>query len=345
MPGEISLQFGENTETLITTTTAPNAGISISNVCPAEWRTLTEWRRCETLNHPMTNAITHQGDINARMREIVVDWLHHVRDKFAMSSETLYMSVNILDRVLEKHTVSRRHLQLIATAALFISCKYEETQTPTVNDFVTISDSAFSKQQLLSAELLLLNRLQFECTLISPLKYRDSYLSQLHMDNVPGAYNLTTYLILTQLQKEGYFAPKASHICAAAVWLMRSSLDAQCQCEGAVKSTITIDGHFRDACVTCARTEPTLAFGEETPIDLKDLIATMYAAWLFQFQCNGVIDIKVSNGVGQIYGKDKYAGVALVHIPRPWFMDVENSTRSIQSTLTPHIQQEHAFAN
>jgi transcription initiation factor TFIIIB Brf1 subunit/transcription initiation factor TFIIB len=325
-------QDGE-TARLLNTPAPSSTGISINKSCPAEWRTLTEWRRSEMLNHPTINAINHQSDINARMREIVVDWLHHVRDKFAISSETLFMAVNILDRVLEKHTVSRRHLQLIASAALFIACKYEETEIPTLGDFVTISDSAFSKEQLLSAEMLLLNRLQFECTIISPLKYRDSYLSHLRMDTLPGAYNLTTYLILTQLQKDGYFAPKASHICAAAVWLTRSSLDDRCQCEGADRSTITIDGHFQDACATCTKTDPTLTFGDESPIDLKDLITSMYNAWLFQFQYNGVIDTKVSNGVGQIYAKEKYAGIALVHIPRPWFMDSEKTAQ--QRTQSP----------
>jgi transcription initiation factor TFIIIB Brf1 subunit/transcription initiation factor TFIIB len=305
----------EETLRVLNTTAPASTGICIDKSCPVEWRTLIEWRKSEMLNHPTANAINHQSDINARMREIVVDWLHYVRDKFSISSETLFLAVNILDRVLEKHTVSRRHLQLIASAALFIACKYEETSTPTLGDFVMISDSAFSKEQLLSAESLLLNRLQFECTMISPLKYRDLYLNRLGMNTLPSAYNLTTYLILTQLQKEGYFAPRASHICAAAVWLTRSSLNDRCQCEDTESSAVTKGEHG-----TCTKTDPTFTFGDEAPIDLKHLIAPMYNAWMFQYQNRKVTDSKISNGIGRIYGEDRYAAVALVYIPRPWFM-------------------------
>ena len=60
------------------------------------------------------------------MRGILLDWLVDVHLKFKLSPETLFMSVNLIDRYLEKVAISRSKLQLLGVSALFISCKYEE---------------------------------------------------------------------------------------------------------------------------------------------------------------------------------------------------------------------------
>lgn len=46
--------------------------------------------------------MSHQTEINDKMRAILVDWLIEVHLKFKLLSETLYITVNIIDRFLEK---------------------------------------------------------------------------------------------------------------------------------------------------------------------------------------------------------------------------------------------------
>jgi len=48
-----------------------------------------------------------QKHINSGMRSILVDWLVDVHYKFKLVPETLYLTVNLIDRYLEKEEVSR----------------------------------------------------------------------------------------------------------------------------------------------------------------------------------------------------------------------------------------------
>ncbi len=54
-----------------------------------------------------------QADINEKMRAILVDWLVEVHLKFKLMPETLYLTVNLIDRYLEAKPVTRRNLQLV----------------------------------------------------------------------------------------------------------------------------------------------------------------------------------------------------------------------------------------
>lgn len=67
-----------------------------------------------------------QPHINERMRSILVDWLVEVHLKFKLVPETLYLTINLIDRYLERKEVSRPKLQLIGVSCLLIASKYEE---------------------------------------------------------------------------------------------------------------------------------------------------------------------------------------------------------------------------
>jgi G2/mitotic-specific cyclin-B, other len=43
-----------------------------------------------------------QDDINEKMRSILVDWLIEVHLKFKLVPESLYLTVNLIDRYLER---------------------------------------------------------------------------------------------------------------------------------------------------------------------------------------------------------------------------------------------------
>ena len=83
------------------------------------------------------------------MRAILIDWLVEVHLKFKLVPESLYLTVNLIDRYLEKEQVNRQHLQLIGVTAMLIGCKYEEIYPPVVKDFVYITDNAYSKAEVL----------------------------------------------------------------------------------------------------------------------------------------------------------------------------------------------------
>jgi G2/mitotic-specific cyclin-B, other len=63
--------------------------------------------------------------------------------------ETLYLTVNIIDRFLERQNVQRKKLQLVGVTAMLLACKYEEVSVPVVEDLVQISDRAYTRQEIL----------------------------------------------------------------------------------------------------------------------------------------------------------------------------------------------------
>jgi cyclin B len=89
-----------------------------------------------------------QPHINEKMRSILVDWLIEVHLKFKLVPDTLYLTVNLIDRYLERKEVSRAKLQLIGVSCLLLASKYEEIYPPELRDLVYICDRAYTRQDV-----------------------------------------------------------------------------------------------------------------------------------------------------------------------------------------------------
>lgn len=59
---------------------------------------------------PRNGYMSTQLDINEKMRAILIDWLVDVNVKFRLVPETLFMTVNLIDRYLSQRTVTRHKL-------------------------------------------------------------------------------------------------------------------------------------------------------------------------------------------------------------------------------------------
>ena len=89
-----------------------------------------------------------QPHINEKMRSILVDWLIEVHLKFKLVPETLYLTINLIDRFLERKEVSRAKLQLVGVSCLLVASKYEELYPPELRDLVYICDRAYTRQDV-----------------------------------------------------------------------------------------------------------------------------------------------------------------------------------------------------
>jgi hypothetical protein len=49
--------------------------------------------------------LERQPELNRKMRAILIDWLISVHHKFKMHTETLFMAINLIDRVCCKKTI------------------------------------------------------------------------------------------------------------------------------------------------------------------------------------------------------------------------------------------------
>ncbi|CAH9053878.1 unnamed protein product [Cuscuta europaea] len=114
-----------------------------------------------------------QKDVSANMRGVLVDWLVEVAQEYSLCPETLYLTVNYLDRFLSVCPISRQKLQLLGISAMLIASKYEEISPPHVDDFCYITDNTFNQKEVLKMEQEVLKSLKFELgnpTILSFLK-------------------------------------------------------------------------------------------------------------------------------------------------------------------------------
>jgi len=144
--------------------------------------------------------MSQQTDINSRMRKILLDWLVEVHRKFQLLPQSFYLCVNLLDRYLSKTQVHRSRLQLTGCACLWISCKYHEIYAPEIQDFVYISDKAFTREDLVRTEVDVVEKLDFNLTVATPLSFAERFnkIGVHHLENEKekaDVNNLCLYLI------------------------------------------------------------------------------------------------------------------------------------------------------
>uniref|UniRef100_A0A5B7AJ50 Putative cyclin-A1-1-like n=1 Tax=Davidia involucrata TaxID=16924 RepID=A0A5B7AJ50_DAVIN len=122
-------------------------------------------RASETKKRPSTDFMDRiQKDINASMRAILIDWLVEVAEEYRLVPETLFLTVNYIDRYLSGNIINRQRLQLLGVACMMIAAKYEEICAPQVEEFCCITDNTYFKEEVLQMESAVLNYLKFEMT-------------------------------------------------------------------------------------------------------------------------------------------------------------------------------------
>ncbi|KAK7925972.1 hypothetical protein WMY93_008282 [Mugilogobius chulae] len=92
-------------------------------------------RQNEVKLRPQPDYLDKHPEITVGMRVILVDWLVEVAQEYRLRSETLYLAVNYTDR--------------FSPAPRF---KYEEIFPPELDEFVYITDSTYTKKQLIRME-------------------------------------------------------------------------------------------------------------------------------------------------------------------------------------------------
>jgi len=172
---------------------------------------------CELDSLPTPGYMKRQPDVNEKMRAILIDWLVEVHLKFKLVPETLYLTVNLIDRYLATVTVMREKLQLIGVTAMLIASKYEEIYAPEVQDFVYITDRAYSKSEILECEFSMLSALDFQVGHASSLCFLRRYFKLADAD--PFIFNLARYLLELSLVEYRMLKHQPSMLAAAALYL------------------------------------------------------------------------------------------------------------------------------
>ncbi|VAI93930.1 unnamed protein product [Triticum turgidum subsp. durum] len=184
------------------------------------------YRRTEELSCVSPTYMAHQSDINEKMRGILIDWLIEVHYKLELLGETLFLTVNIIDRYLARENVARKKLQLVGVTAMLLACKYEEVSVPVVEDLILICDRAYSREDILDMERTIVDRLEFNMSVPTPYCFMRRFLKAAGSDKKLEL--LSFFLIELSLVDYKMLKFQPSMLAAAAIYT------AQCTLNGCV---------------------------------------------------------------------------------------------------------------
>ncbi|KAK3100665.1 hypothetical protein FSP39_023363 [Pinctada imbricata] len=180
-------------------------------------------REEELKNRAKSTYMKKQQDITTSMRSILIDWLVEVSEEYKLHRETLFLTVNYIDRFLSQMAVQRGKLQLVGAASMFLAAKYEEIYPPDVGEFAYITDDTYTKKQVLRMESLILKVLSFDVAVPTANWFCDTFLKNCEADEKTRA--LAMFLLeSTLIDSETYLKYLPSVVAAASTCLARCAM-------------------------------------------------------------------------------------------------------------------------
>ena len=136
-----------------------------------------------------------QSDINSKMRAILIDWLIDVHLKFNFKQETLYIAIYIIDTYLSIEKIERSNFQLLGVASLFIACKQNEILFHKLNEYVYITDNAYTVEDIKNMENKILHILNFNILFPSSLTFYEILCNRFNLYKDKKKFNFGQFLL------------------------------------------------------------------------------------------------------------------------------------------------------
>ncbi|XP_052310192.1 cyclin-A2-2 isoform X2 [Populus trichocarpa] len=169
-----------------------------------------------------------QRDISPGMRGILIDWLVEVSEEYTLVPDTLYLTVNLIDRFLSQNYIEKQRLQLLGVTCMLIASKYEEIIPPRVEGFCFITDNTYTRGEVLKMESQVLNFLYFQLSVPTTKTFLRRFIQAAQAScKVPCVelVFLANYLAELTLVEYNFLKFLPSLIAASAVFLARWTLN------------------------------------------------------------------------------------------------------------------------
>jgi len=217
-----------------------------------------------------------QTHVTEKMRTILVDWMVEVHIKYKQVPETLYLTVQLIDRYLQLKSVRRSKLQLVGVACLLLASKYEEIYPPEVRDLVHVTDHAYTKTDIIDAESDVANALEFHLTVPTVHTFLCRYLKAAHADR--SMVQMACYLAERGLQEYSMVGFKPSEVAAACILVARKSLNRQSPWSPTLLKYTHLDECDMQPCVLAMQAFFATSEGSQQQAVYRKYSATKYGA-------------------------------------------------------------------
>jgi len=155
-------------------------------------------RRLER-NFTLSYDFLENSTVTTSMRSTLVDWLIQVQHHLKLCQETLYLTVSMLDLVLDKRDVDTDKLQLVGITSLFIASKLEEYYPVDLKKLLHLTEESYTMREVLEMELVLVEVLQFQLYIPTPCIFLLRYHAASLHPSCPTFLSTSHYLIDSHL--------------------------------------------------------------------------------------------------------------------------------------------------
>ncbi|KAF3151067.1 hypothetical protein TWF594_008277 [Orbilia oligospora] len=177
----------------------------------------------DTKLQPDPHYMDTQPYLGWHMRGILVDWLIEVHDRFQMSIDSMFNTVNIIDRFLSVKVVPVHQLQLVGLAALLVAAKYDEITPPGIDMLVYMADHAYTGREIRSCEYEILVALEWKISAPGPTTFLNCLSPADAWD--ADVRDLAQYFLEAALTELRFVGTPWSFIAAASYYLSMIILD------------------------------------------------------------------------------------------------------------------------
>lgn len=181
-------------------------------------------RQMEDETIPDVNFIDMQREIQWFMRPYLIDFLIEAHAAFALLPETLFLTVNLLDRYCAKRIVYKQHYQLVGCAALLIASKYgdKKDRVPQIHELNNMCCGLYDAGMFAQMEMHVLNTLDW--TIGHPTVDFFSQLRVAEEQDPQEVEQMAAYMAEIALYHRDFVSTKPSTISRASLALARAVL-------------------------------------------------------------------------------------------------------------------------
>lgn len=159
--------------------------------------------------------------VNSDMFAILLNWITEVNDKFKTSSETLFLTHQVISRYLViTRNIARSKLQLLGITAYFMCSKFEDDYYPEICDMVRICAKTYTADEIIKMESDILHSFDFKLLFTTTMfDFVISFSFFAHLD--PIMELCVRYLCELSLTKTSFLKFKLSKIVCSAIAIVR----------------------------------------------------------------------------------------------------------------------------